>query len=151
MVPAGTTLEFLAVGVVSTWSPVESDASNVEAQVTNLLRPFMTVKLVEVTPTTWALGGLLEYDYTAHIVIATKEAHASAEDLTGFIVDALYRATGKTARVTLASDPYAPAKPDPNAGDPFAWLARLGEGVQSTVTITAIAAIAIAAVILYKR
>jgi hypothetical protein len=111
----------------------------------------MRVRLVEVTPTTWALGGLLEYDYTAHIVISTKEAHAQAEDLLGYVQDALWRASGLTARVTLASDPFAPPIPAPGSGGIGDWLANLGEGLQSTVTVVAVAAVALAAVILYKR
>jgi hypothetical protein len=53
--------------------------------------------------------------------------------------------------VTLASDPFAPPIPAPGSGGIGDWLANLGEGLQSTVTVVAVAAVALAAVILYKR
>ncbi len=151
MIPAGTTLEYVATGVVSTWSPVESEPANIESQLTNLLTPYATVKQVSIVPTTWALGGLLEYRYQARIVIATKEAHGAATDLSGYIVDALYRATGQTAQVVLASDPYAPDLAEPGAGSPLAWLGSLGSGLQASVTSIAIAAVVLGAAILYSK
>lgn len=110
--------------------------------------PFLGVKEVRVVPASWALGGLLEYEYTASVAVTTKATHARAEDVTGWIQDAFYRATNQPARIVSASDPLAPAVEDNGLG---AWLSRLGAGVQSTVSIVAVAAVLIVAAVLYKK
>lgn len=143
MIPAGTALEFTVTGRVSTWLPVESEPALIEASVVNSLMPFLTVKRVSVTPTSWALGGLREYSYQAHVAVQTKASHADAMDVSGWITRAFYGAAGQTPTVLLSNDPYAPAPPDPDAGDPLAFLRKLGTNVQTTVVMVAVAAIAL--------
>ncbi len=153
MIPAGTTLTFVVSGHVSTWTPIEADPSRVEDIVTNQLMPFLTVKAVRVVPSTLALGGLLEYEYTASVAVATRVAHARAEDVTGWIVSAFYAATGQTARVLASDDPLAPTVP---ADTDFVTsitdaLKGLLGGVQSTVTIVALAVVVVGGAYLWSK
>ena len=149
MIPAGTNLGFIVSGHVSTWKPYEAEPSRVEDIVTNQLMPFLTVKTVRVVPTTWALGGLLEYEYTASVNVATKADHAASDDVSGWIVNAFYAATGQTARVVASNDPLAP--PVPEDVDPLSWIKSLLGGVQSTVTVVALAVVVVGGAYLWSR
>lgn len=152
MVAAGTTVQFVVQGNVSTWSPVELDPANLrERIITALQANRLTVKSVTLQATSWALGGLLEYTYQARIAVASQSSHGQIGDIGAIVGNAVYNATGRMPTVIPSGDPLDPGDPDPDAGDPLAWLRNLASTLGTTVTVVAVAAIVVGVVILREK
>lgn len=152
MIPAGTLVGFVLQGNVSTWSPVEMDPANLrERFIVAMQQRQLTPYNVSVLPTTAVLGGLLEYSFQARVTVSSPSSHSQPMDIGRIVADAVYSVTGKMPTVIEASNPLAPPEPDPDTGNPFAWLQNFAKGVGLTVGAVAVAAVVIGVVVLRER
>ena|SRR5688572_15195626 len=139
MIPAGTRLLFEVSGQAGTQIPFMSQTvESIDSQVTTSLAPFLRVYGVTVTDPGWHDAGI--YTYFAKADIATRSAHATLDDVRSFVEHAFYEATGYWPSVT------APAEGEPHQTDTSQgpnWLTELAKGMQGTLAMVAIGAVAV--------
>jgi hypothetical protein len=166
MIPAGTTLSFEVSGVVRQ-GLMTYNAEDLHANVVNKLTPFVSVYSVVIRPTTRVVIGVLDWSYTATVVVGSKVDHGNADDVGSYVRTAFYEATKDVATVSRAAivptGSGAPApppivQPDDGLFDfdiPGFDLSQLAQGLkdllQGTVLIVVVGAVVLGVVLLKAK
>jgi len=128
MIPAGTRLAFEVRGTAGGWIPTSVDALHSE-----IVQELSALPL-SVESVTIAEGGeiyeVLEWPFTARIVVVTRNAHAKAEDVAAIVQHGVIEATGNAVAIGGAGSQAGDPRMDPGGLDIFGGIGSLLGGIQ---------------------
>lgn len=155
MIAAGTVLTFAVDGSATLgWIDPTETPEGVRGDVIELMRPYVTVNAVTLTPTSNVYVGIANWSYRAIVQVTTKIAHADASDVGSIVAHAFYEAANLMPTVTQTGEQPANVpggigqEPDDADNGISAMLAKFFGGLQSTVVMVAIGAIVLGVVLL---